>query len=279
MGLEIRTGISPIEGENMKKLEIARKNAIFTGGPSKTLSQGLLKTSLALGLAWVVSACNKKEPPAVVEEVPPAPTVQTDTTATLADEPDLKKVGDDAKPGRKAKPSANAQEAGFSDHGSFVVQVSVFKNKRGAAHLVEKLANEGYPAYVAEVESPTPEMSGTYHRVRIGRFQRIADARAFGQNTLKPSGYEFWVDNKKNDMVGGNGGGFSAEPAAVSRPSAPAEPKAPSEPSAPSMPSSEAYTAPKAEAPAAPAPIPAAAAQPREPESKPDTSKANLDEW
>jgi hypothetical protein len=221
-----------------------------------------------------------------VEEVPAAAAVQTDTSATLAEEPDLKKVGDDGKPGQKAKVSAAAQDAGFSDRGSFVVQVSVFKNKRQAASLVEKLANEGYPAYVAEVESPTPDMSGTYHRVRIGRFQRIADARAFGENTLKAQGYSFWVDNKKNDLVGGSGEPAYAAP--VSRPPPlvePREPREPSEPSVPSEPTEEAFGTPKAPPAAAtpaettPAPTPASATRPPEPEAKPDSGKINLDEW
>jgi hypothetical protein len=187
----------------------------------------------AASLVLLVSGCKKdKENSAVVEEVPAAAPKETDTSATLAEEPNLQQVGKD-KPGSakntfhpgKGKdknagtPSAAASEAGFSDAGHFVVQVAIFKSKRQAAALVEKLSGQGYPAYVAEVADPVPQLSGTYHRVRIGKFLKIGDARAFGDNTLKPLGYDYWVDNTKNDAVGGMGSG--SEPVS-STPAAPA---------------------------------------------------------
>lgn len=252
-------------------------------------------TFLTLGLAAALMACNKKEAPAVIEEAPAAaPPVETDTSATLAEEPDLQQVGQKSpKNGGSLSPSPSAEAAGFSQTGSFVVQVSVFKSSRQAAGLVEKLAAQGYPAYVAEVESPTPELSGTYHRVRIGRFQRIADARAFGESTLRPAGYDFWVDNRKNDAVGG-GGGYSSEPASSApavaspveeyRPAEPVSPVEPAAPSEPSAPPGDAWGNPKADElpgatpPAASAPASPAASSPT-PAAQPDTGKVNLDEW
>jgi hypothetical protein len=248
--------------------------------------------------------CKKKEEaPAVIEEAPAAAApVETDTSATLAEEPNLQQVGagGSAKVKDKGAPSQAAEAAGFSERGSIVVQVSVFKSSRQAANLVEKLAAQGYPAYVAEVENPTPEMSGTYHRVRIGRFQRIADAKAFGENTLRPAGYDFWVDNKKNDAVGS--GSYSSDsysspssyqpaestPAPssfTSEPSAPAgEPAVPAgdawgapkteEASAPSAPAGDAWGAPKADETPASSPSTASPTP-----ASPDTGKVNLDEW
>jgi len=184
-----------------------------------------LQFVFAAGLVLLISGCKKdKDNSAVVEEVPAAAAPkETDTSATLAEEPNLKQVGKD-KPGSAkntfhpgkgkdkhagAAPAA-ASEAGFSDAGHIVVQVAIFKSKKQAASLVEKLSGEGYPAYVAEVTDPVPQLSGTYHRVRIGKFLKVADAKAFGDNTLKPLGYDYWVDNKKNDGVGGAGGSYSA---------------------------------------------------------------------
>jgi hypothetical protein len=270
------------------------------------LSHRYLRTLLALSLAILAAGCKKdKEAPAVIEEVPSsasAAPAETDTTATLSEEPNLQQVGKD-KPGSakntfhpSGASSAQAQEAGFSDNGHYVVQVAVFKSKRQAAQLVEKLANSGYPAYVAEVENPVPELSGTYHRVRIGKFAHITDARSFGENTLKPLGYEFWVDNKKNDAVGGEGSGYS-EPAPVSRSRSGESGSAyePAVPSEPSVPSGETWGTPKTEEPAAPASeswgtptateshsaTPTATPAPSEPSpSAPaDTGKVNLDEW
>lgn len=220
------------------------------------LPHRFIRSFVSISIAFFFAACKKKEPPAVIEEVPAAAApAETDTSAHLAEEPSLKKVGEENK---APAHSAAAQEAGFSDHGAFVVQVSVFKSKHQAAGLVEKLANQGFPAYVAEVENPTAELSGTWHRVRIGRFAHIADARSFGKNTLQPMGYEFWVDNKKNDRVGAGEG--SSEPTVSQRaPKSsskvredvpPAAPSVPAEPAPPA--SGETWGTPKTEEPPAP---------------------------
>jgi hypothetical protein len=199
---------------------------------------------VAAGLAVLVAGCKKdKEKEAVVEEVPAAAAPkETDTSATLAEEPNLQQVGKD-KPGSAkntfhpgkgkgkdkgaAAPSEAASQAGFSDAGHYVVQVAIFKSKKQAAALVEKLSGQGYPAYVAEVTDPVPQLAGTYHRVRIGKFLKVADARAFGDNTLKPLGYDYWVDNKKNDGVGGSGSGYSAPATEETAPAPAAEAPAP----------------------------------------------------
>ena len=261
------------------------------------MSHRYLQFALAAGLAIMISGCKKdKEAPAVIEEVPAAAPPETDTSATLSEEPQLQHVGKDAKPGSAKNtfhPSASADKAGFSDAGHFVVQVAIFQSKRQAANLVEKLSGQGFPAYVAEVENPVPQLAGIYHRVRIGKFMKIADARAFGENTLKPMGYDFWIDNKKNDAVGGDGSGYTPPPEASEPAPAPvsrkkkkaeaAEPAAPSEPSTPpgetwgtpapaepATPSGESWGTPKNEEPAAapssmPGTAPAASAPPPAP--------------
>ncbi len=230
------------------------KTALSEGA---SLSHRYLQFVFAASLVLLIGGCKKdKENSAVVEEVPAAaPPKETDTSATLAEEPNLQQVGKD-KPGSakntfhpgkgKGKNATAASEpasdAGFSDAGHYVVQVAIFKSKKQAGALVEKLSGQGYPAYVAEVSDPVPQLSGTYHRVRIGKFLKIGDAKAFGDNTLKPLGYDYWVDNKKNDAVGGAGGSYSApaaEPASAPSAEAPAPRKgkkaktAAAEPSAP----------------------------------------------
>jgi hypothetical protein len=69
-----------------------------------------------------------------------------------------------------------------------------------------------YPAYTAAVQNPTPSLSGTYYRVRIGGFAGFAAAKAFAEKSLVTNGYQYWVDRKSNDNVGmeGNGLGSSA---------------------------------------------------------------------
>jgi len=165
----------------------------------------------------------------MVEELPlPAEPVVTDTSAMITEEPALSQVGH----GKKSGFSSNgAAPAGIVSDGRYVVQVSVFKSRRMASQLVEKLAAQGYPAYVAEVENPTADLSGTYHRVRVGTFRTLGDARSFGENTVKSLGYDFWVDKKSMDNVGmreggsgyegGSSGGYSSPASSYSSPSEP----------------------------------------------------------
>lgn len=91
----------------------------------------------------------------------------------------------------------------FSEGGRFVVQCNVFASAKAAQHLADKLTEKNYPAYVAEVQNPKPEMTGIFYRVRVGNFSGLTAARAFGENVLTPMGYEYWIDNKNNDNSGG----------------------------------------------------------------------------
>lgn len=220
--------------------------------------------------------CGKKtEEPAFVEEVPSFSTeYDTDTSAYLPAEPSLQAVGGPSGSERRAQSEADysAQQAQFSDNGAFVVQVSVFKSRNQAENFMTRLADNGFPAYVAQVENPTADLPGTYHRVRIGRFRTISAAKAFGDNTLAAMGYSYWVDNKANDQVGSGseyGGGYQPAPSSYqptdsystpatdySTGSASESYTTPSEPAAPAM-------------PAEPAPSPSPWDMPREPEAVP----------
>jgi hypothetical protein len=112
-----------------------------------------------------------------------------------------------------APPSA-AVSGEFLENGKYVVQVSCVQSKSFAEKMVRTLKEKNFPAYSAEVQNPTPALSGTFHRVRIGCFGGYGSAKAFGNNTLVPAGYEFWVDKKANDNTGlegyGLGGGAPA---------------------------------------------------------------------
>jgi len=111
-----------------------------------------------------------------------------------------------ASSGRTAARSASG--AGFTANGRYVVQVSTIRSKALAERNLRKLEDAGYPAYIAEVQNPTPDLSGTYYRLRIGGFSSIAAARDFSEGSLVPSGYDYWIDNKSNDNVGLDAGSF-----------------------------------------------------------------------
>lgn len=179
----------------------------------------------------------------------------------------------------------------FSETGPYVVQVSCVRSSALADRHVQKLRDSGYPAYSAEVENPTPDLMGTFYRVRVGGFDGVSQAKSFGENALLAAGYEYWVDNKSNDNVGMEGYGlgqsqpstyddyssdystpssstpssddsWGAQPAAESESPAPAaeippepEPIPESEPlTAPATSAEETAPVPEPEAPAAQAP-------------------------
>ncbi len=104
----------------------------------------------------------------------------------------------------------------FSQNGRYSVQVSTVASRTAADRLSSVLNGKGYPAYVAEVDNPTPALMGTYYRVRIGTFDGYSQAKDFGESILKPSGYDYWIDRKSNDNIGIQGSGFgSSTPAST----------------------------------------------------------------
>ncbi|MBN2187816.1 MAG: SPOR domain-containing protein [Chitinispirillaceae bacterium] len=111
-----------------------------------------------------------------------------------------------------AEAASESYTPSFTEGGRYVVQIAAGPSSSGAEELANAFRGKGYPAYVAEVQNPTPELSGTYYRVRIGGFDMLADAKAFGENILRPANYDYWVDLKANDAVGtGSGAGAAAD--------------------------------------------------------------------
>jgi hypothetical protein len=182
-----------------------------------------------------------------------------------------------SEPVRQAAPAPS-----FVENGRFVVQVSTVVSRSLADDIAAKLAAKGYPSYIAEVQNPTPALSGTYYRVRIGGFNRVSVARSFGENTLTAEGYEYWVDNRANDNVGLDGSGmgsggsyYSTETEATTDYNSYApEPPPPSEP----VPTQSYTPEPAAETPPPPTPAEPPAAVP---ESSPPSGNSEWgnDEW
>ena len=169
------------------------------------------------------------------------------------------------KPEEPVKPAEPEYQPRFTESGKYVVQVRAYPSENSAKRFMQALLDKGYPAYVAQVDNPTPELNGSYFRVRVGGFDGVSDAKEFAEKVLISMGYQYWVDNKSNDNVGkgyasesgsSSGGGSSwSAPAASPAPepapsySAPAPEPAPSY----SAPAPEPAPAPAAPAPAAPA--------------------------
>ena len=174
----------------------------------------LVMVAAAGALAVAFSGCNKKASEEDMEF--------SSTKAAAAKKP--ADVFDEfyMDDGKKAKAGAPAAEPSkqalasvsgsytFKPNGRYVVQVNSTASQGGADQLVSKLKGLGYPAYTAQVENPTPELTGLYYRVRIGGFDSVSEAKSFAENTLVQAGYEYWVDRKANDNVGIQGGGFGS---------------------------------------------------------------------
>ncbi|MFP4163109.1 MAG: SPOR domain-containing protein, partial [Chitinispirillaceae bacterium] len=115
---------------------------------------------------------------------------------------------------KKSEESSSAPDSyvpEFSENGRYSVQVATHATRATADQLSSEFNGNGYPAYVAEVENPTPELIGTYYRIRIGTFDWYSQAKAFGENILRTAGYDYWIDRKSNDNVGIEGAGFGSE--------------------------------------------------------------------
>jgi len=89
--------------------------------------------------------------------------------------------------------------------GDYVVQIDIHKSESDALKAVQKLATRGIPAYIVPAAADAG-LSGSYWRVRVGRFASRADAQSYGENVLKPAGLKFWIDRKANEPAGGGKG-------------------------------------------------------------------------
>ena len=105
----------------------------------------------------------------------------------------------------------------FSENGRYVVQIAASSSQAAADELTASIKGKGYPAYVTEVQNPTPVLQGTFYRVRIGGFTTMADAKSFGENILRPANYDYWVDLKSNEGI--SSGTYSAPSSTTPYPS------------------------------------------------------------
>ncbi len=180
-------------------------------------------------ICFAVFGCGKKQkaaPPLKVPQVSKPAMPVSDTTDIFKEfysEDTASKKAKNVKPKKGAKQEtfstasqqepASSSAADFSQNGKYTVQISCVRSESFAGKLAEKMKAKGYPAYVSEVSNPTPALSGSFYRVRIGGFAGFAAAKAFGEKVLKPAGNDYWVDKKSNDKVGMEGYGLGSSSA------------------------------------------------------------------
>lgn len=176
---------------------------------------------LTVAVALIATGCGKKKKKDANTEFTQMPTLSEkpameDTTDIFDEFYDSEQKPVTPPPAASSRaPMSSSYETEFVEGGRYVVQVSTVASQALAESNAANLKAKGYPAYVAEVQNPTPELIGTYYRVRIAAFSGISKARQFGDDILVPAGYEYWVDNRSNDNVGVEGYGLgTSTPAA-----------------------------------------------------------------
>jgi len=123
-----------------------------------------------------------------VEPLPAKKPLKT-TGATAPRKSALKKTSDAiSRPAKKAAPEPPARQPIASKSEAkpsakvYTVQVAALKAANDADRLVAQLKKKGYPAY--RIMSKVPG-KGIWFRVRVGQYNRKADARAVQQKLVK----------------------------------------------------------------------------------------------
>jgi hypothetical protein len=136
-----------------------------------------------LGIRGTGEVASQNMPPAVIKEEVP----QFAFFETLAKEPvdgpnRLEQPVPKKAPG--VEPPSNQPSSTEPSHSGFTVQLSAADSADGAARMVERLKKKGYPAYVVK-----GHVKGRlYYRVRCGRFETEAQAKAYAAEIAKREG-------------------------------------------------------------------------------------------
>jgi len=181
----------------------------------------IIRLFLVAALLLMAAGCGKKDSKPKSGAKPTAANTQSKTADALFEEffDGTSAVENESQSKQKTASANNAnnnrydsprvsRDVNFSPNGRYVVQITTVVSPDLASQTAKRLEKNGYPAYVAKVENPTTGLIGTYYRVRIGGFDNVSDAKYFGDDILRPLGYEYWVDNKSNDNVGISGSGL-----------------------------------------------------------------------
>jgi cell division septation protein DedD len=134
--------------------------------------------------------------------VAPAAVPPTTTAPAAATAPKPAATAPVSAPVAIAPPTGDI--VGPGDVGEWTIQVGIHKSEEGARGMIAKLAAKGIPSYVVQAAS-NAGLSGSYWRVRVGRFAARADAQKFGDKVLVPGGYSFWIDRKSNEAPAAGG--------------------------------------------------------------------------
>ena len=84
----------------------------------------------------------------------------------------------------EALPTAVAPAEGFT------VQVAALRDRAAAEVIRDQLSNKGYPAYVVD---PAPDVPAAVYRVRVGRYQKRAEAEVARRRLEQEEQFKPWI--------------------------------------------------------------------------------------
>jgi cell division septation protein DedD len=171
-------------------------------GPNPTYQDELFSDSAAKDDRIKVPGA-KAQPFAAETAVAAAPASErraaAENTAAIVDKPVEKLVERPAqkpieKPVGKRVAKPVAKDAGKASAparsaSGFMVQVAAYQRQGEANGVRDRLNSKGYPAFV----SPASTSGGTFYRVRVGGYEKEADAKSIAARLKREERLEPWV--------------------------------------------------------------------------------------
>lgn len=138
---------------------------------------------LPLILIFVLFACGDKE--SEVKETDALPAIAEADTAQVQTEPESLGEVENEVQFMIAK----------TDEGQYTVQVSSWHKRSNAERQAQRFIKLGYDAYVQEAY--LADRNETWYRVRIGRFETMAEGRQIASQLSKALESEYRMDKKR----------------------------------------------------------------------------------
>lgn len=128
----------------------------------------------------------------------PKPVPEAKARASLPRERSEEREGSFSQPSPKVlngKISGPEEERATPPRAKYTLQVAAFNNPTEAEELVNQLKKKGYDAYQV---TGSAAAKGTLHRVRMGHFQSLQEARQFALTFEKKENMKLLISNVQN---------------------------------------------------------------------------------
>jgi len=102
---------------------------------------------------------------------------QTEQANSINKSPQIGKEDEQKKPSEAKQKVSKEVKANTKSFKGYTIQIGAFQEKKEAVTMANTLGKKGYPVYIVSSNIP---MKGMMHRVRVGHFQDIEDAKKLG---------------------------------------------------------------------------------------------------